>query len=111
MFNPGSFKISGLFKKKIYLFHKSLPTSIPYCTDFVLPDNQTPVIFFRVVAYSQTVVFIDVCKDCSCFLFISEHLVSCRRHHSLYRPALESQIRVYSAISKVEADFYVTEIN
>ena len=30
---------SSFFKKKIALIHKSLPTSISFCTDPILPDN------------------------------------------------------------------------
>ena len=36
---------SSFFKEKIALVHKSLPTSILRCTDPILPDNRTPLIF------------------------------------------------------------------
>ena len=37
---------SSFFKEKIALIHKFLPTSILRCTDPILPDNRTPLLFF-----------------------------------------------------------------
>ena len=37
---------SSFFKEKTALIHKSLPMSIWRCTDPILPDNRTPLLFF-----------------------------------------------------------------
>ena len=39
---------SSFFKEKIALIHKSFPMSISRCTDPILPDNRTPLLYFMI---------------------------------------------------------------